>query len=246
MDIKIINIILLTLGVVGAFLAISGDTWKRRRPWCRRLTLQGWVAAACLVGTLVLGIVREDLLAKAGQASSNQLTDLNTRLATTKKELTEARQGIERGQRWTNNQLIQSTNALLDLGYSPIYHDYPSFRLGLMWYWLYKANPSPNGRKEDLNNAIYHFQRQASSRKARIPSLYNLGLAYAAIGDTENAKRNFSKALTGNKSPECRHLVKSHLDSLAAVAAHKTDPRNWKIARLPRVGNTTDSDPCGW
>ena len=56
----LINVALLALGSAGTLSAFGGETWtKGPEPILRRVTCRGWIALACLLASLSLGVVKE-------------------------------------------------------------------------------------------------------------------------------------------------------------------------------------------
>lgn len=80
----LVNIAILSFGVVGSLAAVGGDTWHSKEQGIRRVTKRGWVALACLVATFGFGVVKE----VRSQAAANKLT---TDLTATRNELQKIR-----------------------------------------------------------------------------------------------------------------------------------------------------------
>lgn len=99
-----VNLALVTLGFVGAIVAIGGETWaKGSQPVLKRITRRGWVAIACLLGTLSLGVIKEIQVQQRSRASHEAEASLRRRLdrATSKLEtvsgdFAKARRKLER------------------------------------------------------------------------------------------------------------------------------------------------------
>tara|TARA_R110000850_G_scaffold214249_3_gene340176 strand:+ start:5938 stop:6744 length:807 start_codon:yes stop_codon:yes gene_type:complete len=77
----LINLTLLILGTTGALAAFGGDTWRREPlPLAKRITLRGWLALACMIATLLVGISKEirsnDLAAQAALKEQKLQEDL--------------------------------------------------------------------------------------------------------------------------------------------------------------------------
>ncbi len=68
--------VLLLLGAVGSLAALLGETWRSKAPPGQRLTKQGRIAACCLVGALLLGLVKEHRASAARAASHQRTIDL--------------------------------------------------------------------------------------------------------------------------------------------------------------------------
>lgn len=94
----VLNVMLLMLAFVTAFVAIGGETWKQGDASRRGLmTRRGWISVACLSMTLVLGIVKEVVneteLSKARaerlrsetqlRVKTEEIADLNRKIAAT-------------------------------------------------------------------------------------------------------------------------------------------------------------------
>lgn len=82
----LINVTLLIVGALGALAAIGGDTWNRGPlPWRKRITTRGWVALACLIGALCLGVAKEfrsiKLSARAAEERARLQSDLEESVA---------------------------------------------------------------------------------------------------------------------------------------------------------------------
>ena len=68
----LVNVAQLLVTAIGALVAIRGETWndaeqdaERKLGWIHRITLQGWIALACLIATFVLGFASEFLARQA-------------------------------------------------------------------------------------------------------------------------------------------------------------------------------------
>jgi len=85
----VVNLALLILGTTGALAAFGGETWKKgEEPLLRRITARGWLALACMVATLTLGIAKEIRnTATAAEAAARQ-RELENVQSDLKKELT--------------------------------------------------------------------------------------------------------------------------------------------------------------
>lgn len=58
--ILVLNILLATCGLVGSFVAIGGNTWRKDHvAWIHRVTARGWVAITCLILAFTAGIAKE-------------------------------------------------------------------------------------------------------------------------------------------------------------------------------------------
>jgi hypothetical protein len=87
-----LNLALLVLGTTGALAAFGGDTWLREKlPWSKRITGRGWLALACMIATLCLGIVKEVHNGNQAAASAAKQEQLAKELAASTKSLHETR-----------------------------------------------------------------------------------------------------------------------------------------------------------
>jgi hypothetical protein len=92
---SVINLVLLVLGTTGALAAFGGETWRRSdEPLFSRITHRGWLALACMLSTLALGIVKEVRNSAASAASAASQRELEANLAKTTLELSEARRNL--------------------------------------------------------------------------------------------------------------------------------------------------------
>jgi len=75
-----VSICVAVLGVIGAAVAIKGETWNPHKvKWFRKLTHTGWAAAICLALSLIFGIIKEIQSAE----SQTQLEIKNAKLQST-------------------------------------------------------------------------------------------------------------------------------------------------------------------
>lgn len=92
-----INLMLLLLGTTGALAAFGGETWKKGDdPVLKRVTRRGWLALACMLATLALGIAKEVLSNTSAAESSDRQRALERNLGQTTNELNLARQNLAR------------------------------------------------------------------------------------------------------------------------------------------------------
>ena len=58
--ILILNILLATCGLIGSFVAIGGDTWRKGHvAWAHRVTVRGWLAITCILLAFTAGVAKE-------------------------------------------------------------------------------------------------------------------------------------------------------------------------------------------
>jgi hypothetical protein len=84
-------VILLVLVATATMAAFGGDTWvKGTEPLLKRVTWRGWVSLSCLVGALVLGIVKEIRSASAGEQATKDLSRARAEAEAAKAEAAKA------------------------------------------------------------------------------------------------------------------------------------------------------------
>lgn len=105
----LINLSLLILGTTGALAAFGGDTWRRESlPLAKRITRRGWLALACMIATLLVGIAKEmrsNGLAAQAAVEEKQLRD---DLAASQNALAKASKSLE-----ATKNALESTRAKL-------------------------------------------------------------------------------------------------------------------------------------
>ena len=91
-----LNIALLAFGFLGTVAAIGGDTWvKGAAPVVSRITKRGWIAVACLLATLAIGIVKEVASQRASHTSEEAQASLQDQLIKARAELDSARSELQ-------------------------------------------------------------------------------------------------------------------------------------------------------
>jgi hypothetical protein len=90
-----INVVLLSLGFIGAVVAFGGDTWlKIDAPIHKRITRRGWVSVSCLLLALALGVWKEFRTDRAAADSAKERERLESELKAANSKLEASRKAL--------------------------------------------------------------------------------------------------------------------------------------------------------